>query len=108
MKIWDKWEAKSNGDHVEIQSFCKDLAAWMESTWNGDDSAEYWDFMTKCADRMIKKHPLQKNKILLGIIIGYLEGTSAEQTGNDLHWSIEEKLHSTVTNGKSGGGREEA
>lgn len=92
MKIWDKWKAKSNGDHIEIQSFCKDLAAWMESTWNGDDSAEYWDFMTKCADRMIKKYPLQKNKILLGIIIGYLEGTSAEQTGNDLHWSIEERI----------------
>ena len=107
MAVPTRWKATED-EEKQIDEFMLALNKWILTTYHSDKSDEYWSYMVKCADAIFKKYPVGNDKPLFGVVFGFLEGMSAKQTGKDLHWSIEEKLHSTVTDGKSGGGREEA
>ena len=91
MAVPTKWKA-AEADEKKIDDFLLALNKWIIATYNSDESGEYWDYMAKCADAIIKKYPVGNDKPLFGVVFGFLEGMSAKQTGKDLHWSIEERI----------------
>ena len=91
MAVPTKWKA-AEADEKKIDDFLLALNKWIIATYNSDESGEYWDYMVKCADALMKKFPESQAEPLQGIVFGYLEGMSAKQTGNDLQWSIEERI----------------
>ena len=91
MAVPTRWKATED-EEKQIDEFMLALNKWIIATYNSDEFEEYWDYMVKCADALMKKFPESQAEPLRGIVFGYLEGMSAKQTGNDLHWSIEERI----------------
>lgn len=91
MAVPTRWKATED-EEKQIDEFMLALNKWILATYHSDKSDEYWSYMVKCADALMKKFPESQAEPLRGIVFGYLEGMSAKQTGNDLHWSIEERI----------------
>lgn len=99
MAVPTRWKATED-EEKQIDEFMLALNKWILTTYHSDKSDEYWSYMVKCADALMKKFPESQAEPLRGIVFGYLEGMSAKQTGNDLHWSIEERIKQNGNRGR--------
>ena len=99
MAVPTRWKATED-EEKQIDESMLALNKWIIATYNSDEFGEYWDYMVKCADALMKKFPESQAEPLRGIVFGYLEGMSAKQTGKDLHWSIEERIKQNGNRGR--------